>query len=423
MKKETGKENFYLLKGAKIRVFGVGGGGSNSVVRMKEMEMKGVDFLACNTDAQALEDRCREIEKKLQIGPKTTGGLGAGADPEVGKAAALESIKEIEAALKGLDMVFITAGMGGGTGTGAAPEIARIAKENGILTVAVVTTPFSFEGKKRATAAKSGIEEIQKNTDSVIVISNERLLETSPPDISLTEAFRIAEGPLQAAIFGIADLITVPGLINLDFADIKTILKDSGLSSFGIGEAKGEGRAIKAAEAAVNCPLIESSIEEAKGVIINISGGHDLTLKEVNEAAEYVQSQADEGANIIFGASLIEDLKGTIRVSVILTQSPKSQAKNEKRLAPSIAKTLSMPVAPRSQTKPVIPTKPGNKPPAATTQPAVKAADTDGSAADQLLEDINAAPSASPGYVAEEDSSFAGDSGGDDLEVPAFLKK
>lgn len=300
-----------------IKVVGAGGGGSNAVNRMIEAGVKGVEFIALNTDAQALQRSLAPF--KLQIGMRLTKGLGAGANPQVGEEAALESREEIREAIKGADMVFVTAGMGGGTGTGAAPVIAEIAREMGALTIAVVTKPFAFEGPKRARQAEAGIEKLRTKVDALIVIPNERLLSIVDRKTPLTQAFRIADDVLRQGVQGISDLIAVPGLINLDFADVRTIMANTGSALMGIGEGQGENGAKEAAEAAINSRLLETSIQGAKGVLLNITGGPDLGLLEVNEAAQVVQQVCDPEANIIFGAVIKEDLGDKVYVTVIAT--------------------------------------------------------------------------------------------------------
>ncbi|THF75587.1 cell division protein FtsZ [Cohnella fermenti] len=302
---------------AKIKVIGVGGGGSNAVNRMIENGVKGVEFITVNTDAQALH--LTKSEQKLQIGDKLTRGLGAGANPEVGKKAAEESREGIMNSLRGSDMVFVTAGMGGGTGTGAAPVIAELAKECGALTVGVVTRPFTFEGRKRSTQADQGIEALKEKVDTLIVIPNDRLLEIVDKKTPMMEAFREADNVLKQAVQGISDLIAVPGLINLDFADVKTIMTERGSALMGIGVASGENRAMEAAKKAIMSPLLETSIEGARGIIMNITGGSNLSLFEVNEAAEIVISASDPEVNMIFGASIDDSLKDEIKVTVIAT--------------------------------------------------------------------------------------------------------
>jgi cell division protein FtsZ len=302
---------------ATIKVIGVGGGGNNAVNRMIEHGVQGVEFIAVNTDAQALNLSKAPI--KLQIGAKLTRGLGAGANPEVGKKAAEESKEQIEEALKGADMVFVTAGMGGGTGTGAAPVIAQIARELGALTVGVVTRPFTFEGRKRATQAASGIAAMKEAVDTLIVIPNDRLLEIVDKNTPMLEAFREADNVLRQGVQGISDLIAVPGLINLDFADVKTIMSNKGSALMGIGIASGENRAAEAAKKAISSPLLETSIDGAQGVLMNITGGTNLSLYEVQEAADIVASAADQEVNMIFGSVINENLKDEIIVTVIAT--------------------------------------------------------------------------------------------------------
>lgn len=302
---------------ATIKVIGVGGGGSNAVNRMIENGIQGVEFITVNTDVQALN--LAKSEHKLKIGEKLTRGLGAGANPEVGKKAAEESREAIVQALKGSDLVFVTAGMGGGTGTGAAPVIAEIAKECGALTVGVVTRPFTFEGRKRATHAEQGIAALKEKVDTLIVIPNDRLLEIVDKKTPMVEAFKEADNVLRQGVSGISDLIMVPGLINLDFADVKTIMTERGSALMGIGVGSGENRAAEAAKKAIHSPLLETSIEGARGVIMNITGGSNLSLYEVNEAAEIVIAASDPEVNVIFGAIIDESLKEEIKVTVIAT--------------------------------------------------------------------------------------------------------
>lgn len=302
---------------AVIKVIGVGGGGNNAVNRMIEHGVQGVEFIAVNTDAQALNLSKAEI--KMQIGGKLTRGLGAGANPDVGKKAAEESKEQIEEALKGADMVFVTAGMGGGTGTGAAPVIAQIAKDIGALTVGVVTRPFTFEGRKRSTHAASGISALKEAVDTLIVIPNDRLLEIVDKSTPMLEAFREADNVLRQGVQGISDLIATPGLINLDFADVKTIMVNKGSALMGIGVASGENRAAEAAKKAISSPLLETSIDGAQGVLMNITGGSNLSLYEVQEAADIVASASDQDVNMIFGSVINENLKDEIVVTVIAT--------------------------------------------------------------------------------------------------------
>ncbi|RDU38492.1 cell division protein FtsZ [Neobacillus piezotolerans] len=302
---------------ATIKVIGVGGGGNNAVNRMIEHGVQGVEFIAVNTDAQALN--LSKAEVKMQIGAKLTRGLGAGANPEVGKKAAEESKEQIEEALRGADMVFVTAGMGGGTGTGAAPVIAQIARDLGALTVGVVTRPFTFEGKKRQTQASMGISGMKEAVDTLIVIPNDRLLEIVDKSTPMLEAFREADNVLRQGVQGISDLIAVPGLINLDFADVKTIMSNKGSALMGIGVAAGENRAAEAAKKAISSPLLETSIDGAQGVLMNITGGTNLSLYEVQEAADIVASASDQEVNMIFGSVINENLKDEILVTVIAT--------------------------------------------------------------------------------------------------------
>ena len=311
---------------ATIKVIGVGGGGNNAVNRMIEHEVQGVEFIAVNTDAQALNLSKAEI--KMQIGAKLTRGLGAGANPEVGKKAAEESKEQIEEAVKGADMVFVTAGMGGGTGTGAAPVIARIARELGALTVGVVTRPFTFEGRKRANQASGGIDAMKESVDTLIVIPNDRLLEIVDKSTPMLEAFREADNVLRQGVQGISDLIAVPGLINLDFADVKTIMTNKGSALMGIGVATGENRAAEAAKKAISSPLLETSIDGAQGVLMNITGGTNLSLYEVQEAADIVATASDQEVNMIFGSVINDNLKDEIVVTVIATGFNETQVQS-----------------------------------------------------------------------------------------------
>jgi cell division protein FtsZ len=313
--------------GARIKVIGVGGGGSNAVNRMVAAGFQGVEFIVANTDLQALH--LNAAANKIQIGAKLTKGLGAGADPNVGREAALEDTEKLIEALDGADMVFVTTGLGGGTGTGAAPVIASLASELGALTIAVVTKPFKFEGRKRQTQSERGLEELRQSVDTVITIPNERLLATIARSTSLTDAFGTADDVLRQAIQGISDLILVPGLINLDFADVKTIMAGMGLAIMGTGLSEGERRAMMAASAAVSSPLLEdASVKGARGVIINVTGGPDLSLIEVSEASAVIQEAAHEEANIIFGAVVDPSMEGKVKITVIATgfdrESPKT---------------------------------------------------------------------------------------------------
>jgi cell division protein FtsZ len=302
---------------AVIKVVGVGGGGTNAVNRMVDAGLAGVEFIAVNTDAQAL--MMTDADVKIQVGAQATRGLGAGADPEIGFAAAQESRDELKEALKGADMVFITAGEGGGTGTGGAPVVAELGQEIGALTVGVVTRPFAFEGRKRADQAERGVDQLRDRVDTLIVIENDRLLQVVERQTSVVEAFRMADDILRQGVQGITDLITEPGLVNLDFADVRTIMRDAGSALMGIGRASGENRAAEAARIAVSSPLLEASIEGATGILLNITGGSDIGLFEVNEAAEVVTGAADQNANVIFGAVIDDSLSEEVQVTVIAT--------------------------------------------------------------------------------------------------------
>ncbi len=315
----SGEDAFALIK-----VIGVGGGGNNAVNRMIASGLRGVEFLAVNTDAQALAQSAASV--RIQIGEKLTKGLGAGANPEVGQKAAEENRDSIQAALKGADMVFITAGMGGGTGTGAAPVVAEVAKENGALTVGVVTKPFTFEGRRRMSYAERGIQGLRDKVDTLITIPNDRLLQVVEKKTSIMDAFRMADDVLRQGVQGISDLIAVPGLINLDFADVRTIMLETGSALMGIGVGTGENRAVEAARGAISSPLLETAIDGAHGVLLNITGGSDLGLYEVNEAAEIIAEAADPDANFIFGAVIDDKLGDEVRVTVIATGFESAQA-------------------------------------------------------------------------------------------------
>ncbi len=310
--------NITMMDGtATIKVIGVGGAGNNAVNRMIDTGIKGVDFIAVNTDRQALQTS--KASTKIQIGEKITRGLGAGANPDIGAQSAEESKAEISEVLRGADMVFVTAGMGGGTGTGAAPIVATTAKEMGILTIGVVTKPFTFEGKKRLSQAERGIESLKGKVDTLVVIPNDKLLQIIDRKTSIIEAFKMADDILRQGVQGISDLIAIPGLVNLDFADVKTIMLNQGMAHMGVGRAAGENRAEDAAKEAIQSPLLETSIEGAKGVIINITGGEDLGLHEVNTAAELVQRSVDPEANIIFGTVTDASMSDEIQITVIAT--------------------------------------------------------------------------------------------------------
>ena len=321
---DSNDDNNYMMDGsANIKVIGVGGAGNNAVNRMIEAGIKNVEFIAINTDRQAL--LLSKAPSRIQIGEKITRGLGAGANPDIGAQAAEESKTEIAEVLKGADMVFVTAGMGGGTGTGAAPVVAAAAKEMGILTIGVVTKPFTFEGKKRLSQAERGIDSLKGKVDTLVVIPNDKLLQVIDRKTSIIEAFRMADDVLRQGVQGISDLIATPGLINLDFADVKTIMLDKGMAHMGIGRASGENRAEDAAKQAIQSPLLETSIEGANGVIINITGGADVGLHEANVAAELVQRSADPEANIIFGTVTDDSLGDEIVITVIATGFEKEQ--------------------------------------------------------------------------------------------------
>ncbi|MDA8777099.1 cell division protein FtsZ [Pontimonas sp.] len=317
-----GQHNYHAL----IKVVGVGGGGVNAVNRMIDRGLRGVEFIAINTDAQAL--LMSDADVKLDVGRDLTRGLGAGADPEVGRRAAEDHQEEIEQALAGADMVFVTAGEGGGTGTGGAPVVARIAKSIGALTVGIVTKPFAFEGKRRMSQAEVGVQALKDEVDTLIVVPNDRLLEISDRTISMLEAFETADHVLLAGVQGITDLITTPGLINLDFADVKSVMQDAGTALMGIGSARGADRAVKAAELAVASPLLESSIEGAQGVLLSIQGGSNLGLYEINDAAKLVEEAVHPDANIIFGAVIDDSLGDEVRVTVVAAGFDESQQRS-----------------------------------------------------------------------------------------------
>jgi cell division protein FtsZ len=332
----------------RISVIGVGGAGGNAIANMIASDVQGVDFIVANTDAQALN--ASSADQRIQLGLKITQGLGAGSRPEIGKAAAEETIAEIEKALEGAHMCFIAAGMGGGTGTGAAPVIAKIAREKGILTVGVVTKPFSFEGNRRGRSADAGIEELQQHVDTLIVIPNQNLFRIANPNTTFKEAFQMADEVLQQGVRGITDLMVMPGLINLDFADVRSVMGEMGKAMMGTGEAEGDNRAIEAAEKAIANPLLDGvSMKGAKGVIISITGGEDMRLMEVDEAANHIKDLVDEDANIIWGSAFNNDLEGKIRVSVVATGIDADAVHH----APAVAaKVFSFPAATRAAEAP-----------------------------------------------------------------------
>ena len=342
------EQDFEGASFAQIKVIGVGGAGCNAVNRMVQYGLQGVEFIAVNTDKQALS--MNKGDNKIQIGEKLTKGLGAGADPEIGRKAADESRDLIQEALRGADMVFITAGMGGGTGTGAAPIVAQCAKEMGILTVGVVTKPFTFEGRVRMRNAEAGIENLKPAVDTLITIPNDKLI-ALVGKASLPDALRVADDVLRQGIQGISDLIAVPSMINLDFADVKTIMKEKGMAHMGIGTACGEKRASEAAKQAVESPLLETSIDGAKGILINITGGPDLSLLEVNEAAELIQQSADPDANIIFGADIDESMGDALRITVIATGFDKAEVGKQSAQQPLVFGSRPAP-APRAYSAP-----------------------------------------------------------------------
>lgn len=335
-----------IANSAKIKVIGIGGAGGNAVNTMIASSLKGVDFIVANTDAQALGASTAPI--KIQIGAEVTKGLGAGSDPDVGRRSAIETKEVLKNNLAGADMVFITAGLGGGTGTGGAPIVAEISKEMQILTVAVVTKPFLFEGKRRITQAEEGITELRKIVDTLIIVPNQRLLSLGGKNISLLEAFKKADDILYHAVKGISDLIMVPGLINLDFADVKTIMSNMGMALMGTGVSSGDNRAVEAAQRAISSPLLEdNTVQGAHGILLNITGGPDMTLYEINEASSLIQSEAHEDANIIFGTVVDENMGDEIRITVIATgfeaEKNKPVMKNISRMGSHKREDLSMP--------------------------------------------------------------------------------
>ena len=414
---------------AKIKVIGVGGGGGNAINSMISSGLiSGVEFIAINTDAQAL--LTSKAETKLQIGSNFTKGLGSGADPEVGKAAAEESYEKIKELLFDTDMVFITAGMGGGTGTGASPVIAEIAKESGALTVAVVTKPFIFEGIRRMRSAEEGISSLKDSVDTLIVIPNQRLMDVIDKKMTLLDAFKLADNVLGQGVQGISDLITVPGLINVDFADVKTIMSDSGSALMGIGEASGENRAATAARMAVASPLLEVSIDGAKGILFNIIGGPDLTMTEVSDASNIIAAAADPDANVIFGATINEEMGSKIKISVIATGFSDTQMgfasgnnrsmfgavgrESQRRLG--IAQPPRQPQPEQTYQQPVI-----DRAPQGFTQPMTMSEIMSGSPVvkSQAFEDEEERQERqAPKPVMGMDATFE-----DEFEIPAFLRK
>lgn len=390
---------------AVIKVVGIGGGGVNAVNRMIEVGLKGVEFIAINTDAQAL--LMSDADVKLDVGRELTRGLGAGANPDVGRQAAEDHVEEIEDVLRGADMVFVTAGEGGGTGTGGAPVVARIARSLGALTIGVVTRPFTFEGRRRANSAESGIEALRDEVDTLIVIPNDRLLSISDRNVSVLDAFRQADQVLLSGVQGITDLITTSGLINLDFADVKSVMQGAGSALMGIGSARGEDRAVKAAELAIASPLLEASIDGAHGVLLSIQGGSDLGLFEINEAARLVQEVAHPEANIIFGAVIDDALGDEARVTVIAAGFDEPDV-TSKPMAPVAAKPAvsSRPVEPVPASVPEQQAQPAP----AASKPAPVAEEKPAAESNSSFQDL-------PDVV---DSDLNGSN--DDLDVPDFLK-
>lgn len=376
---------------AVIKVVGVGGGGVNAVNRMIELGLRGVEFIAVNTDAQAL--LMSDADVKLDVGRELTRGLGAGADPEVGRRAAEDHAEEIEQALTGADMVFVTAGEGGGTGTGGAPVVARIAKSIGALTIGVVTKPFSFEGRRRQSQAEAGVAKLKEEVDTLIVVPNDRLLEISDRGISMIEAFATADQVLLAGVQGITDLITTPGLINLDFADVKSVMQGAGSALMGIGSARGADRAIKAAELAVESPLLEASIEGAHGVLLSIQGGSNLGIFEIHDAADLVKEAAHPEANIIFGTVIDDTLGDEVRVTVIAAGFDGGEP--SLRLDPMVVSR-----------------------PATATLPEVSISEEKDAAADDQAADVEPAPAPQRTHTTSIEPAFADD----DIDIPEFLK-
>jgi cell division protein FtsZ len=419
---------------AVIKVVGIGGGGVNAINRMIEVGLKGVEFIAINTDAQAL--LMSDADVKLDVGRELTRGLGAGADPEVGKKAAEDHSEEIEEVLKGADMVFVTAGEGGGTGTGGAPVIAKIAKGIGALTIGVVTRPFTFEGRRRANQAETGIASLREEVDTLIIIPNDRLLSISDRAVSMLDAFRSADQVLLSGVQGITDLITTPGLINLDFADVKAVMQGAGSALMGIGSARGEDRAVQAAELAISSPLLEASIDGAHGVLLSIQGGSDLGLFEINEAARLVQEAAHPEANIIFGTVIDDALGDEVRVTVIAAgfDGGGPVRRSDDRALGQVAGSTPRPAATATQVQPSRPAQPAQqvRPPAhpaqvplgSQTPPAVSTPAAHAPAPAQAAGNGSQPPAthqAEPVAVARPPRTVTFDDN-DDLDVPDFLK-
>ncbi|MDR2724079.1 MAG: cell division protein FtsZ [Holosporaceae bacterium] len=414
----------------KITVFGVGGAGGNAVNNMIKSNLEGVDFVVANTDSQALlQSLC---ERRIQLGLEITGGLGAGARPDIGRAAAEEVVEDITSYVKNSNMVFITAGMGGGTGTGAAPVIARIAKEHGVLTVGVITKPFHFEGTTRMRTAEKGIDELQQYVDTLIVIPNQNLFRVANEKTTFADAFKMADDVLRSGVQGVTDLMVMPGLINLDFADIKTVMSEMGKAMMGTGDAEGERRAIEAAEAAISNPLLDDvSMKGARGILINITGGYDMTLYEVDEAANRIREEVDPEANIIFGSTFNEKMNGRMRVSVVATGIDAAAVKQKKQAYEEMAARVPAPeavesasgaveggtlldekVSPASQTIKIASAEPEN--PVRRRPPSLfeRLTGMKRSSPVEKKEDFTIQPSRQK-YVAPEE----------DLEIPAFLRK
>jgi len=403
----SGLNSNYL---AVIKVVGVGGGGVNALNRMIDSDLRGVEFVAINTDAQAL--LMSEAHVKLDIGRDLTRGLGAGADPEIGRRAAEEHEDEIEAAIKGADMVFIAAGEGGGTGTGAAPVVARISRKLGALTVGVVTRPFNFEGKRRAEQAETGIENLRAEVDTLIVVPNQRLLDMSNKNVSVVEAFKTADDVLRAGVQGITDLITTPGLINVDFNDVKSVMQGAGSALMGIGTAKGEQRAIRAAELAVSNPLLEASIEGAHGVLLQIAGASDLGLHEIDEAARLVSEVVSKEANIIFGSTIDDTLGDEVRITVIAAGFDNAGSSARRTDRPLFASRSNESAPPVAKVSPI------SSAPVSPALDAILGKSEDADVADSLPAE-NTNTTALP-VVAE--SKPAVSLWGDDLDIPDFLR-
>jgi cell division protein FtsZ len=400
---------------AVIKVVGIGGGGVNAVNRMIEQGLKGVEFIAINTDAQAL--LMSDADVKLDVGRDSTRGLGAGADPDVGRKAAEDAKDDIEDLLRGADRVFVTAGEGGGTGTGGAPVVANIARKLGALTVGVVTRPFSFEGKRRAGQAEAGITALRESCDTLIVIPNDRLLQMGDAGVSLMDAFRSADEVLLNGVQGITDLITTPGLINVDFADVKGVMSGAGTALMGIGSSRGEGRALKAAEMAINSPLLEASMEGAQGVLMSIAGGSDLGLFEINEAASLVQESAHSDANIIFGTVIDDSLGDEVRVTVIAAGFDANSG-NRKPIIIGEATTgpaIAAPATPAVEVPQAVPAAPAPPPPTVSTTHTfapVSAGQVTGSPLFEPLTPVSARTNGSSPFGDEDD----------DVDVPPFMR-